>query len=307
MKVLIAYDGSEYAEAALHDLRRAGLPQQVEAVVIAVADVLLPPPRPFISETTTTGFPADMAMAGQGARAQALHAVQESYALAKGASERLRTIFPTWDVHAEAHGDAPAWAIIKKADEWDADLVVVGSQGRSMLGRILLGSVSQTVVTHARCAVRVARGSSTVAEGPVRLVVGVDGSPDAETAIRVIAERDWPEGSEVLVITAFDRKMATAAQSGDASDVEARGWVREMLEASAQKLRAAGLQVSTMIKEGDPKRLLPDEAERLRADAIFLGARGLGRIERLLLGSVSAAVAARAHCSVEVIRARQQP
>jgi len=74
------------------------------------------------------------------------------------------------------------------------------------------------------------------------------------------------------------------------------------VEAMAAPLRTRGLTVSSVIKEGDPKHVLLDEAERWGADCIFVGARGLSRVERFLLGSVSAAVAARAHCSVEVVR-----
>jgi nucleotide-binding universal stress UspA family protein len=67
-------------------------------------------------------------------------------------------------------------------------------------------------------------------------------------------------------------------------------------------LQAAGLVVSSDIKEGDPKHVLPDIAAQWDADCLVVGARGLSRVQRFLLGSVSAAVAARAHCSVEVIR-----
>jgi nucleotide-binding universal stress UspA family protein len=62
------------------------------------------------------------------------------------------------------------------------------------------------------------------------------------------------------------------------------------------------LSVTTAVLEGDPKRVLPAEADRFAADCIFLGAQGHGRVQRILLGSVSAAVAGRAHCSVEVVR-----
>jgi nucleotide-binding universal stress UspA family protein len=71
---------------------------------------------------------------------------------------------------------------------------------------------------------------------------------------------------------------------------------------SAEKLRAAGLVVTAIAIEGDPKRVLLDEAEKRQADCIFVGARGLRRIKRLLLGSVSGGVAAQANCSVEVVR-----
>ena len=80
-----------------------------------------------------------------------------------------------------------------------------------------------------------------------------------------------------------------------------------MLRASAnsasEKLRAAGMEVQeSLMRPGDPKRLLVEEAEAWSADCIFVGARGLGRVQRILLGSVSGAVAARASCSVEVVR-----
>jgi nucleotide-binding universal stress UspA family protein len=87
------------------------------------------------------------------------------------------------------------------------------------------------------------------------------------------------------------------------------GWVSEeharvkvAIDAAVEKLRKAGLRVSVVMKEEEPKALLLNEAEGWNADCIFVGARGLGRVERLLTGSVSSAVAARAHCSVEIVR-----
>jgi nucleotide-binding universal stress UspA family protein len=65
------------------------------------------------------------------------------------------------------------------------------------------------------------------------------------------------------------------------------------------------MTVSSVIEPGDPKQVLVRHAEEFGADCIFTGATGTSsRIERFVLGSVSAAVAARAHCSVEVVRAR---
>ena len=78
--------------------------------------------------------------------------------------------------------------------------------------------------------------------------------------------------------------------------------VNKVVEGAADKLRSAGLKVSIVVKEREPKALLCSEAEDLMADCIFVGARGMGRLERFLIGSVSSSVAARAHCSVEVVR-----
>jgi nucleotide-binding universal stress UspA family protein len=305
MKVLIGYDGSSCADAALYDLRRAGLPEVIEAVVMSVADVLLPPQPP---EQAAADSPLPMPTPGavRHAFAHAQHAVEEAKVLAKRASERLKTYFPSWNIHAEACADSPAWGLIKKADEWQPDLVVVGSHGRSALGRLILGSVSQKVLAEARCSVRIARGRLDAQDGPVRIVVGVDGSTDADAAVHAIAKRVWPAGSEARIITAVDRMLATAPQRLDASGGHEWSWPRRVAERAVEELRDAGLVVSSLVAEGDPKRLLPAEAEAWEADSIFFGARGLRGIERFLLGSVPTAVAARAHCSVEVVRTPQE-
>jgi nucleotide-binding universal stress UspA family protein len=69
-------------------------------------------------------------------------------------------------------------------------------------------------------------------------------------------------------------------------------------------LASSGLDVSLAIREGDPKHLIVSEAESWGADCVFVGSTGLSRFERLILGSVSAAVVPRAPCSVEVVRTR---
>jgi nucleotide-binding universal stress UspA family protein len=306
MKVLIAYDGSGCADAALDDLRRAGLPRVAEALLLSVADVFLPPP--LRQEATV---PPQAPVAVQQAWARATQAVEEAHTLALQAQARVLTSFPDWDVRAEACADSPAWAVIKQADTWQPDMVVVGSHGRSAMGRVLLGSVSQKVLTEAHCSVRVGRGRQTDATA-VRLLLGVDGSPDAKAAVQVVAARDWPTGSTIRLVAVLDARMRTALVPTHppveawtaAGDADEQSWVSKMVEAMAEPLWARGLIVSSVIKEGDPKQVLLDEAEQWGADCLFVGARGLSRIERFLLGSVAAAVAARAHCSVEVVRPR---
>ena len=96
--------------------------------------------------------------------------------------------------------------------------------------------------------------------------------------------------------------IATALQWIEGGSLDARAWMSKRVESSVERLRASGLTVSTAIKEGDPKRILTDEAKQWRADCVFVGARGLRGIGRFLLGGVSAAVVARAHCSVEIVR-----
>jgi nucleotide-binding universal stress UspA family protein len=80
-----------------------------------------------------------------------------------------------------------------------------------------------------------------------------------------------------------------------------------VVNAAAKKLRAAGLRATADVIDGDPRRVLVKVAEEWRADCIFVGATGLtNRFERFLLGSTAGAIAARAHCSVEVVRTRRR-
>jgi nucleotide-binding universal stress UspA family protein len=209
----------------------------------------------------------------------------------------VQAFFPAWDIGVEAFADSPAWGVIKKVDDWQPDLVVVGSHRRSTLGRFLLGSVSYTVLTEARVTVRVARGHLADHTTPVRLVIGVDGSPDADAAIATVTGRVWPQNSEAHIVTVVDQAMATAIEVQERGDAG----IHQIVETAAEKLRVTGLAVSSIVKEGDPKRVLIEEAEQWGADCLFVGARGLRRLERFLLGSVSTAVATRAHCSVEVV------
>jgi nucleotide-binding universal stress UspA family protein len=190
---------------------------------------------------------------------------------------------------------------------------VVGSHGRSALSRFLLGSVSQKILTEAHCSVRVGRRPRQTDALSLRLLIGIDGSPEAEAAVQAVAARAWPVGSAVRLITALDARMGTVrafmrppGETGtEASEEDESAWMSKTVDAVAAQLRTRGLTVLSVITEGDPKHVLLDEAENWGADCIFIGARGLRRIERSLLGSVSAAVAARAHCSVEVVRPRR--
>jgi nucleotide-binding universal stress UspA family protein len=285
MKLLIAYDGSSCADAALEDLLRAGLPRQSEATVLSVAEMSLP--------VLVSGGPGEE-------RIVAAYPVSldKTESLARTACARVQSYFPGWTVKAEARSGSPAGVLIEIADQWRPDLIVVGSHGRSALGRFMLGSVSQKIVTEAHCSVRVARGRDSGVQSPPRLLIGVDGSSDARAAVEMVTKRIWPVDTEARAVIALDDVVSQVIDQVEGGHV----WIHETLEHAGEKLRVAGLTVSSLIKKGDPKSVLAAESENWGADCIFVGARGLGRFERFRLGSVSAATAARAHCSVEVVR-----
>jgi nucleotide-binding universal stress UspA family protein len=300
MRLLIAYDGSEGADAALDNLGRAGLPERCEAVVLSVADAWLP--------SIDAAPDAAMRTAYQQLHRNTLEQVERCRRMAESASERLRHQFPRWQVRPEACADSPGWAVIRRAEGWDNqqrfDLVIVGATEKSALGRVLLGSVSQKVVTYSQCSVRVARPRAAAAGQNLRLVLGVDGSPSADAAVEAVKGRTWPAQTEIRVISVVDTMMLALSLAHPLTPVSSAHAAAESIAArAARNLRESGLAATSQVIEGQPGHELVRQAEHTAADCVFVGARGLSRIERILLGSVSSAVVMRAPCSVEVVRA----
>ena len=94
-------------------------------------------------------------------------------------------------------------------------------------------------------------------------------------------------------------QMPPAVEQGG-SEQEKR--LVELAESSAARLRESGLASDIVFVRGRAAHALVARADSWDAECIFVGARGVSLLDRVLLGSVSASVAARAHCSVEIIR-----
>jgi nucleotide-binding universal stress UspA family protein len=286
MKVLVAYDGSECADAALNDLSWAGLPTDAQIRVLTAYETSLlePDSRQFAS-------------------------VQDAaVAVSERAAARLRRALPGQRVTAHERAGSAATCILEQAQAWQADLIVLGSHGRSAIGRLVLGSVSHHVVTHAHCSVRVARQQHPPEREAALVVVGLDGSPESEFALREVARRTWPPGSRATLVTAMHVPVPEEYRQLDLLEHrEARlratlAKVSALTKSVATDLADAGLSVESVTREGEARKVLVDEAKALGADAIFVGVRPGHHLGRFVLGSVSAAVVTTAHCSVEVVR-----
>ncbi len=305
MRILLAYDGSSSSKTALADLTRAGMPPKSELTVLSYADVFIPPPTGkesfFTSEYTR--------QLTEKSKLRVATLMAEAEQIAGEAEAFVLTHFPDWKVVKQVKADVPAWGILKYADEWKPDLIVLGSHGRGALGRIALGSVSHKVLTHAPCSVRIARGSEAISDTPLRLIVGVDGSPDSLETTRVVASRSWPQDASARILAVADIDLPHPSPfSGIASDwihekdENDRDWLTRMVESIAEPVSSSMSHVSTEVKSGDPRQVLLHEAQSWGADCIFVGTRGLSGVERFFLGSVSLSLAMYAPCSVEVIR-----
>ena len=295
MKVVIGYDGSKYADAALDDLRHAGLSRDTEVLIISVAEGVAPPPS---SEMEEQAF-ASRRMASAVARTSSALAHAREFARLGG--ERIGSLFPEWEVSIEYLVGSPADMLMERAANWGARLIVVGSQGRSALGRLILGSVSRKIATEARCSVRVGRATVKKDDHAVRIIIGLDGSTCAEAAVDAVVARSWPAGVETRIVTATE----PFHMYGETHAMQ-RSRVRVFQDAALMKISEAGLAVSSKVIEGDPKRALIDEADAWVANCIFVGSRGLsGALQRFFLGSVSTGVVTNAPCSVEVVRSAE--
>src|SRR5215831_6109374 len=292
MKIVIGYDGSEHAGAALDDLRQAGLPRDAEALIVSAADSAMPLSVHGIVENGLD--PERIASAVT----YASNAIAQAKEFARLGGERVKSSFPEWEVSAEYLVGDPADALMERATNCGADLIVVGSQGRSAIGRLILGSVSRKIVTEARCSVRVARATAKKDGRSARIIIGMDGSSFANAAVDAVTARRWPAGVEARIVTV----TKPFHMYGETSAMQ-KSRARVFQDAAMAEISEAGLAVSSKVIEGDPKRALIEEADAWGANCIFIGSRGLnGALQRFFLGSVSTGVVTNASCSVEVVR-----
>jgi nucleotide-binding universal stress UspA family protein len=285
MKILIAYDGSVFANAILDDLRYAGLPQCAEVVVLTVAE-----PEDFLLGKKTEGVVVWLSCR-----------LIEARMSARLARDCIQTNFPGWDVTFEARLAAPPQEIIGKVTRWNPDLVIIGQHWRAGSKRAGLGRVAKRVFKETNCSVRIARAHTRSHEAPPRIVIPLAASLTPEATARAVASRFWPPGTEIKLVAspgAMLSEMQLACEAIDArveADVEVR-WPAK------RKPRSGNLLVTSEVIAGSLAPGVIETARRWRADCIFIGAEEAPFFERLICGNLVSKVAARAECSVEVVR-----
>jgi nucleotide-binding universal stress UspA family protein len=197
--------------------------------------------------------------------------------------------------------------IVATAAEIHADLVVTGSRGRGPLRSMLLGSVAAEVATRAPCPVLVARGP-----GISRLLVATDGSDCSRRICEVLdtlGAFGGMAGDAVSVVVPDDpafELMVSLYTLGDErlarQRLEIKARAGEAANEMASRLEQIGITSTGHVRTGDPAAQILAAAEEHGADFIVTGSRGLGGVERFLLGSVSRNVLTHAHCSVLIAR-----
>lgn len=181
---------------------------------------------------------------------------------------------------------APASALLTMSDA--AEMIVMGSSGRGLLARGLLGSVSSTVVRHANCPVAVVRDEEVPDPRNAPVLLGTDGSPASELATEIAFDEASRRGVDLVAIHAWSDAAVVEVFEIDWPAVEGEA-ERSLAESLAGwQERYPDVTVHRLIAQDRAARHLIDKSET--AQLVVVGSHGRGSLSRMLLGSVSNAV-----------------
>jgi len=148
----------------------------------------------------------------------------------------------------------------------------------------------------------------------VKILVGVDDSPNSWAALDFIRRTGWPGGSEVIVVSVAVPQVAAYS----IMDTGAAGYLKEIQDAlvrqheelaarAERELREAGFEARARVAQGDPRDVLVRAAETERADLLVVGSHGRSGLAKVLMGSVANHVLTHAPCSVLVVKMPTAP
>jgi nucleotide-binding universal stress UspA family protein len=144
MRILLATDGSPFGDVAVEEVARRPWPRESAVKIVSVVDM------EFRGAAIFGPFAGDLLERMEEKSTATAEAV---VARAAEAVSRNGSV----DVVTAVLRGQPALAIVEEAEAWGADLVVLGSHGRGVVKRFLLGSVSNAVAQHAHCSVEIVR------------------------------------------------------------------------------------------------------------------------------------------------------
>jgi nucleotide-binding universal stress UspA family protein len=285
MKILATTDGSKYGRWAIEWL--ADMPFVVQPVVrvLHVVDVA----------SVRAPFMVQPIMAGTERYVQS--EVNRLEKAAKAAKEESIALLAKLGLNGGVSVERGAVAgTIMKYAERGASLLSIGSRGLDALDRFMLGSVSNHAIHHAPCSVLVVKERPRSVR---RIVLAIDGSAASEKALKFLMRQmnptpDGPDREPILVTIVHAMPYLKYPEVKEAG--------KQLMQRYGEKLVKSGFQIKEALKLGKPADEILNVAKREKADLIVTGAKGLGAIGRVLLGSVSTRVVQHAHCGVLVVR-----
>ena len=148
MKILLAIDGSPCSEAAVNEVVTRPWPARSEIRIVSAFEVPLSP------------TPEAWSISSEYFEQMERVAREQAQAVVKAAATKVGArVDQTISVTTGVLIGSPRSAILEESQDWKAELIVMGSHGYGPWHRFLLGSVSQAVVSHAKCSVEVVRCS----------------------------------------------------------------------------------------------------------------------------------------------------
>lgn len=187
-------------------------------------------------------------------------------------------------------GDRPDVEIVAAAEEIDADLIVMGQQGRRGLARMMVGDATLRVIGSATCSVL----SVPVGAGMWhnRILLGTDGSRFADAAALSAARIAHCCAAPITVVSALVPSHSRERQHEG----------REAVERTTAQLRRDNLDVDGVALPGEADDVIIKLAKEKHADLIVVGTHGRTGFGKVLLGSVSERVIGKAKCAVLVVK-----
>jgi nucleotide-binding universal stress UspA family protein len=146
----------------------------------------------------------------------------------------------------------------------------------------------------------------------MRIILAIDDSQFSVDAVEEVAGMRWPPDTRIRVLSAVEPMTPPPAfelwydAGGSLEQLQKQITRRseEVTARAADSLRESGLKAETVVRPGDPRSVIVDEATQWPADLIVVGSHGYTGIKRFLLGSVAHSVVSHAPCSVLVVRER---
>jgi len=305
-KILVPLDGSDMAAGILAVSR--DLAQRIGAKLdlFAVVDpetVELPSYMPFMG--------GERSIVGSGS--DEIGANEIEIMRIKAATQYLNTIAESirdegQEVSVEAVVGDPAQSIIEAARKNRNDLIAMATRGRSAIGRGLLGSVTDKVAHSSAVPMLIVTPDFDGAAIPIsRIVIGLDGSPLAESALEPARRLATSLGVPMLMVRATAVAARMAAYGGEPyyaspdiyteADEDAREYLATMKEAEERR----GIKVDTVVKTGSAVSEIEAAAKEQPGTLIVLATRGRTGFTRWVLGSVTDRVIRSADSPVLVI------
>lgn len=136
------------------------------------------------------------------------------------------------------------------------------------------------------------------------IVVGTDGSPNAEAAVQKVIELAGGTGATVHLICAYPGRssLERLGMTAKADPVDMRGVAADLLARGERRLTEAGMSVEKYAREGDPAHMIIELAEETRADLIVVGAHGNEGDRRFHIGSIATKLSHNSPTSLLIVR-----